>query len=120
MTLIFQPDTQNNWIEIWSAFPYTLNLQMYNRFFVGNSSWQCKKDLIPQITDLGGRPLYGAFIHYPPYTAYYYVVSFTLYELNEYLGFDQMLYMKPGFDIIHRNNHNALYIDRRNWKCTTI
>lgn len=74
-TLLLQPNVNNDWIDVWSAYPYSSSFQIYNRFYLSNFSFQYDKEMISAITDLNGLPVTGAFIHYPPYTAYYHVVS---------------------------------------------
>lgn len=68
----------DHWIDIWSAFPYSSYADLYNRFYVNNASYLYEKPLVPKMTDLDGMQVTGAFIHYPPYTAYYVVVGFIL------------------------------------------
>ncbi len=75
MTQLLRPDLVGEAIEVWSAFPYSTANEMYNRFFLSNFSFEHEKAMIPKMTDLNGLPVIGAFIHYPPYTAYYHVVS---------------------------------------------
>ncbi|XP_063707554.1 uncharacterized protein LOC134836266 [Culicoides brevitarsis] len=59
-------------IDIWSAFPYSAYRDLRNRFFVENSSFLHENDtLIPKMTNLDGIQVTGAFIHYPPYSAWY-------------------------------------------------
>lgn len=82
LTLVLQADIDSDRIDMWSAYPFSLYFQMYNRFFLGNISWQYDKRVIPQITDLNGMPVFGAFIHYPPYSAYYHVVSGSIHFLR--------------------------------------
>lgn len=73
--MLLQPNFNGQYVDIWSAYPFSTTSHMYNRFFLGNFSYQYDKQILPKITDLNGLPVVGAFIHYPPYTAYYHVVS---------------------------------------------
>lgn len=75
LTQLLQPNFNSEWVDVWSAYPYSTTFQMYNRFFLSNDSFEYDKPIIPKVTDLNGLPVIGAFIHYPPYTAYYHVVS---------------------------------------------
>ncbi|KAG4071256.1 hypothetical protein HA402_003960 [Bradysia odoriphaga] len=77
LTQLFKPDSNSEFVDIWSAYPYRCAAQLYNRFYVSNFSYQFDKEMIPKITDLDGLPVIGAFIHYPPYTAYYHVPAGT-------------------------------------------
>lgn len=73
LTLLLQPNVNNEWIYVWSAYPYESHSQ--NRFFIGNFSLEYDKQIIPKITDLNGLIVTGAFMNYPPYTYYERVVS---------------------------------------------
>lgn len=82
LTLLLQPNIENEWMDQWSAYPYDSNSysQIYNRFFLNNFTYQYDKRIVPTITDLNGLPVTGAFINYPPYTTYDRVVS--IYTLH--------------------------------------
>lgn len=68
-------EKENQWIDIWSAYPYDTYSSVYNRYFLNNFSFEFEKPLIPEITNLNGNIVTGAFIHYPPFSQYFVVVS---------------------------------------------
>lgn len=75
LTLLLQPNVNNEWIYVWSAYPYDSYFQSYNRFFLSNFSFQYDKEIIPKITDLNGLIVTGALMDYRPYSSYDFVVS---------------------------------------------
>ncbi len=75
ITMLLQPNVNNEWICVWSAYPYDSYLLPFNRFFLGNLSFEYDKQTIPKLTDLNGLTVTGAFINYPPYSSYDHVVS---------------------------------------------
>lgn len=78
LTLLLQLNINNDWFDVWSAYPFTSPEQIHNRFFLSNNSFEYAQQMIPTIKDLNGLTVIGAFIFYPPYTAYYHVVSINL------------------------------------------
>ncbi|XP_037041531.1 uncharacterized protein LOC119078161 [Bradysia coprophila] len=70
LTLLLQPNVNNEWICVWSAYPFESYFLKHNRFFVGNLSFEYNKQIIPKITDLNGLPVTGAFMSYPPFSYY--------------------------------------------------
>lgn len=83
LTLLLKLNVNKEWFEVWSAYPYSSFDQIRNRFFLSNFSLEHPQQITPIITDLYGLKVTGAFIHYPPYTAYYHVVS-HLYIVDPY------------------------------------
>lgn len=73
--MLLQPNIENEWIHVWSAYPYRSYFRNYNRFFLSNFSFQYDKEMIPKLTDLNGLAVIASMINYPPYTSYSHVVS---------------------------------------------
>lgn len=78
--MLLQPNGNNEWINIWSAYPYSSYFRKYNQFFVSNFSFLYDNEMIPTLSDLNGLTVTGALINYPPYTSYTHVVSTILYS----------------------------------------
>ncbi|KAJ6635959.1 Glutamate receptor, partial [Pseudolycoriella hygida] len=89
LTQLLQPNLGAQSVDVWSAYPFGEKFQMYNRFFFKNFSFEFDKQIMSKVTDLNGLPVIGAFIHYPPYTAFHHVPPGTgnanLFNSNESL-----------------------------------
>ncbi|KAJ6637235.1 hypothetical protein Bhyg_09965 [Pseudolycoriella hygida] len=89
LTVVLQPDGSNDFINIWSAYPFDSYFHNYNRLFLSNHSLLHDKEMIPKIIDLNGLIVTGAFMNYPPYASYNRVIPGTgnveLFDSNESL-----------------------------------
>ncbi|XP_037040297.1 uncharacterized protein LOC119077222 [Bradysia coprophila] len=111
LTQLIKADSNSEFVDIWSAYPYGSVGQLYNRLYLNNFSYEFDKEMIPKITNLDGWPVIGAFIHYPPYTGYYHVPAGTG-NANRFGSNDSLVLRLDG------QEHIALVEFCRKYNCT--
>uniref|UniRef100_A0A336LSD3 CSON002663 protein n=1 Tax=Culicoides sonorensis TaxID=179676 RepID=A0A336LSD3_CULSO len=71
LTLYLNRDVINeqNFINIWSAFPFSDVQLIKNQFFLENASFLNENQLIPHVSDLGGIEIVTSLMKYAPFVS---------------------------------------------------